>query len=175
MASHKNIKKSPAHQPVSTNVAEPIQSNTETKSYWLWSVILIALFALITYWNTAQHGFVLDDVQIIEQNKVTQTGISAENLKTIFTTSHRYGMQGDEEHTLYRPMTKSFFAFFWQWGEGNPQTFHRGNIFYLPSLLSCCSSSCFVFLNNNFYRHLLWHCSLWFIPFIQKWLRMRKV
>jgi tetratricopeptide (TPR) repeat protein len=129
MASNKNIKKSPAHRPVQTKVAEPIQASTPTKSYWLWGVILIAILALITYWNTSQHGFVLDDVQIIEQNKVTQTGISAENLKTIFTTSHRYGMQGDEEHTLYRPMTKSFFAFFWQWGEGNPQTFHRGNIF----------------------------------------------
>ena len=151
MASKKNKKITPVQHPVQAQGSEPNQANTSRYSYWRWGVILIAILALITYWNTSQHGFVLDDVQIIEQNKVTQTGITSENLKTIFTTCHRFGMQGDEEHTLYRPMTKSFFAFFWQWGEGNPQTFHRGNIF----LFALTAVMLFIVMFRFFKQHFL--------------------
>src|SRR5690348_2368721 len=73
--------------------------------------VIVAIVAVVQYIQTVSYGFVLDDYSAIIENKVTLQGFSA--ISEIFKTTYRYGypIQGDE---LYRPLTKSIFAIFWQ-------------------------------------------------------------
>ena len=87
--------------------------------------VIVAVVAIVQYIQTISYGFVLDDYSAIIENKITVQGFSA--LPTIFKTSYRYGypIQGDE---LYRPITKSVFAVFWQLFPNNPMPGHLLNI-----------------------------------------------
>ena len=87
--------------------------------------IIVAIVAFAQYIQTVVYDFVLDDYSAIIENKVTQGGFSA--IPTIFKTSYRFGypIQGDE---LYRPVTKSIFAVFWQLFPNNPLPGHLLNI-----------------------------------------------
>jgi protein O-mannosyl-transferase len=97
---------------------------------------LVALITLGAFYNSRVNQFVLDDHGIIKSNKITKAGIGWDNIKTIFTTSHRAGDVSDLEHSLYRPVAKVIFAAEYLWGNGMPEYFHKWNIFYM--ILCCC-------------------------------------
>ncbi len=98
-------------------------------AHWI-AVSFIAILSVAMYWNTKSNGFVLDDHGIIKSNKITKNGLSAENIKQIFTTSHRKGDVSDLEHSLYRPVAKLIFAAEYKWGNGDAGYMHVWNVFY---------------------------------------------
>jgi len=108
----------------------PVSSTPSAMTRWFLPLLLMVVTVLI-YSNTFNHRFVLDDHGIIKSNKITKNGIGMDNIKTIFTTSHRKGDVSDLEHSLYRPVAKLIFAAEYQWGDGKPEYFHAWNIFYM--------------------------------------------
>ena len=116
---------------------EPLPSTPTVNKWTTWmAMAMVALIAFGVFYNSRNNQFVLDDHGIIKSNKITKNGIGMDNIKTIFTTSHRKGDVSDLEHTLYRPVAKLIFAAEYQWGDGKPEYFHAWNIFYMI-LCSC--------------------------------------
>lgn len=72
---------------------------------------LLFVFAIGLYFNTLNHGYVLDDFSLIKENFVVKKGV--DGIKTIFTTHYRYGY-GFQSGSLYRPLTLSIFALQWE-------------------------------------------------------------
>lgn len=98
-------------------------SNTRLQSLLLFGLA----FAL--YANTLRHGFVLDDLVVITQNKWTQQGIGG--IAKIFSDDSFSGYLGGKQagHLLaggrYRPLSLACFAALGQWfGAGNALAFH---------------------------------------------------
>jgi protein O-mannosyl-transferase len=92
---------------------------------------VIGLVSFAIFSNSIKNRFVLDDHGIIKSNKITKAGLSKDNLKKIFTTSHRAGDVSELEHSLYRPVVKAIFAGIWQYSGGkdnNYETFHFFNV-----------------------------------------------
>jgi protein O-mannosyl-transferase len=156
MSKKKNIApQKPANQPVAPTAAKTVITNSTTNNNkqepsttassskwnkWI-AVALIAVISFATFWNSSKNTFVLDDHGIIKNNKVTKAGISADNVKTIFTTSLRKGDVTDLEKSLYRPMAKLIFAAEWDAYGDNPQKFHFWNIVFYTI---CCILVLFV-------------------------------
>jgi protein O-mannosyl-transferase len=69
---------------------------------WAW---LIGAFLL--YVNTLGHEYTIDDLIVVEKNKLTQEGISA--IPEIFSHSYLYGYDGREDES-YRPLALTTFA-----------------------------------------------------------------
>lgn len=116
---------------------EPLPSTPTVNKWTTWmAMAMVALIAFGVFYNSRNNQFVLDDHGIIKSNKITKNGIGMDNIKTIFTTSHRKGDVSDLEHSLYRPVAKLIFAAEYQWGDGKPEYFHTWNIFYMI-LCSC--------------------------------------
>lgn len=65
--------------------------------------------------------------------------MSVDNIKSIFTTSHRAGDVSDLEHSLYRPVAKLIFAAEWQYGgeedKDKMYLFHLVNVLFY--VLTC--------------------------------------
>jgi protein O-mannosyl-transferase len=119
-----------ATQKASAAVVEVVEAISVNK-YTKWIALLLAmLVGFAAYYNSRNNQYVLDDHGIIKSNKITKAGITMENIKTIFTTSHRKGDLSDLEHSLYRPVAKLIFAAEYAWGEGKPEYMHQWNIFY---------------------------------------------
>jgi len=111
---------------------EPLPSTPTVNKWTTWmAMAMVALIAFGVFYNSRNNQFVLDDHGIIKSNKITKNGIGMDNIKTIFTTSHRKGDVSDLEHSLYRPVAKLIFAAEYQWGDGKPEYFHAWNIFYM--------------------------------------------
>lgn len=72
---------------------------------------ILATISVLAYLNTLGHGFVLDDIAVIEQNKFVQQGING--LGSIFTTFYWNGFW-DINAGLYRPLSLAMFAIEWQ-------------------------------------------------------------
>jgi protein O-mannosyl-transferase len=129
-------------QPVAAKVepkAQPIVQqqlpNSNSKLHQWIGALLTVVVAFVTFYNSHTNSFVLDDHGIIKSNKITKQGVTAENLKKIFTTSHRKGDVSDLEHSLYRPMAKAIFAWEWDKSNGEASFFHWGNILFY--VLTC--------------------------------------
>jgi tetratricopeptide (TPR) repeat protein len=86
---------------------------------------LLFLFAIALYFNTINHGYVLDDFSLIKENFVVKSGF--EGLKTIFTTHYRYGY-GFQSGSLYRPIPLSIFAIQWELFPDQPWFAHLINV-----------------------------------------------
>lgn len=91
-------------------------------------LVLLALLAVIPYYNALSNGFVLDDIDIIVQNPVIR---DVANLGTIFTT-HYWGrgqkiVQGTDPG-LYRPLTVFTYAVDYHFWKLNPRGYHLVNI-----------------------------------------------
>jgi protein O-mannosyl-transferase len=131
----------PALAKQSTIKAKPVavvqNSTPATAGKWTtWiAAAMVSLIAFGVYYNSRVNQFVLDDHGIIKSNKITKGGVGFDNIKKIFTTSHRAGDMSDLEHSLYRPVAKLIFAAEYQWGDGKPEYFHAWNIFYM---MLCC-------------------------------------
>jgi tetratricopeptide (TPR) repeat protein len=98
-----------------------------------WHLPLIIFSVLITYMNTLHHGFVLDDIAVIEENAFVKKGFGgiAQILKTFY-------WQGfwDSNSGLYRPLSLITFAIEWQLSPNNPLIHHLFNIVYY--VIVCC-------------------------------------
>lgn len=87
--------------------------------------VIVALTGLVLYWNTLDHGFVLDDYSVIKENRVTRLG--TQSIPTIFKTSYRNGYYLIDDE-LYRPIPKALFAWFWQMSPDDPKPGHITNV-----------------------------------------------
>ena len=87
--------------------------------------IIVAAFGFISYANTLNHGFALDDYSLIIENASTRKGFSG--LGEIFKTSYRYGyiFASDE---IYRPLSKAMFAIEWELSPGKAALGHWVNV-----------------------------------------------
>jgi len=119
--------------------------NTSTFSPKLKRVFLLILFveALLLYANTARHGYVLDDMSVIESNWVTQRGIDGVGIH--LKNSYRHGYWSNQG-TLYRPLSLVMFALEWEISPNNSSIHHLINIL-IYGLLGVVL---FIFLNNLF-------------------------
>lgn len=109
-----------------SKVTSEVKEIPKSYSWMLWAVGIVS-FAL--YANTLAHGFVLDDVAVIQENKFVKNGILG--IKDIFTTFYWQGYWNSNSG-LYRPMSLVFFAIEWQLMPNSPFIHHFSNVlFYL--------------------------------------------
>ncbi|REJ83748.1 MAG: hypothetical protein DWQ44_00430 [Bacteroidetes bacterium] len=88
--------------------------------------ILIAL-AFLLYANTLNHGYALDDSNVITANDVVKKGTAG--IGEIFSTNYRYGYAQTQDH-LYRPLSLAVFAIVWEISPDNPGLFHLINVLF---------------------------------------------
>ncbi len=97
------------------------------------SYILIAVLCVIVYANTLQHGFVLDDTAVIENNRFVKAGVSG--IPDILTTFYWEGFWNSNSG-LYRPLSLVSFAVEYQLSPNNPFIHHLFNVLYYT--IACC-------------------------------------
>jgi Tfp pilus assembly protein PilF len=88
--------------------------------FWLLSVAAFLLFA-----PTIGHGFVLDDLAVIENNKFVQEGFGG--IPDLFSTFYWKGFW-DANAGLYRPLSMVMFAIEWAISPNNPSIHHFINV-----------------------------------------------
>ena len=98
-----------------------------------WHLPLIILTVLIAYLNTLHHGFVLDDIAVIEENVFVKKGFSG--IRQILTTFYWQGFWNSNAG-LYRPLSLITFAIEWQLSPDNPLIHHLFNI--ISYTIVCC-------------------------------------
>lgn len=104
------------------------QKQKEEKNYLpLILGVIVALTGVVLYWNTLNHGFVLDDYSVIKENRVTRMG--TQSIPLIFKTSYRNGYYLIDDE-LYRPIPKALFAWLWQISPDNPRPGHITNVLF---------------------------------------------
>jgi hypothetical protein len=81
--------------------------------------------AFVIYFNTLNHGYVLDDFSTIKDNRVTTQGPKA--IGDIFTHFYRYGYYTADDG-LYRPLPVAIFAIEWWIAPNNPSLAHFVNV-----------------------------------------------
>jgi len=86
---------------------------------------LLFVLAFFIYYNTINHGYVLDDFSTISENSVTQKGVKA--IPTIFSNFYRYGYYIKSDG-LYRPLSVSIFAIEWSIAPNKPAFAHFINV-----------------------------------------------
>jgi Flp pilus assembly protein TadD len=86
---------------------------------------LIFGLAFFIYFNTLNHGYVLDDFSTIKDNRVTTQGPKA--IGDIFTHFYRYGYYTADDG-LYRPLPVAIFAIEWWIAPNNPSLAHFVNV-----------------------------------------------
>jgi protein O-mannosyl-transferase len=107
-----------------SKVTSEVKEIPKSYSWMLWAVGIVS-FAL--YANTLAHGFVLDDVAVIQENKFVKNGILG--IKDIFTTFYWQGYWNSNSG-LYRPMSLVFFAIEWQLMPNSPFIHHFSNVLF---------------------------------------------
>jgi len=101
----------------------PVQlsiASLDKRLYWMLILIAFAVFA-----NTLTHGFVLDDLAVIEQNKLVQQGFSG--IPKLLTTFYWEGYWNSNSG-LYRPLSMVSFAIEWNISPNNPFLHHFINV-----------------------------------------------
>lgn len=98
------------------------QKDVLQKMVWFLSIVSFLLYA-----NTLKHGFVLDDIAVIEQNSLVQKGLAG--IPELFSTLYWQGYW-DSNAGLYRPMSLIAFAIEWQLAPNNPFIHHFFNVLY---------------------------------------------
>ena len=69
--------------------------------------LILLFFTLLTFGNTLNHGFVLDDQAIISSHKHVQSGISG--ISDLLSSNYLHGVQ-EFNDGLYRPLSPILFA-----------------------------------------------------------------
>jgi protein O-mannosyl-transferase len=125
----------------------------QVEQSYTWMLLAVGIVSFILYANTLAHGFVLDDIAVIQENKFVRNGILG--IKDILTTFYWQGYWNSNSG-LYRPMSLIFFAIEWQLMPNSPFIHHFSNVL-------------FYILNNVLLfivlRHFLKNYSFW-ISFI---------
>lgn len=83
------------------------------------------VFVLLLYSNTLTHGYVLDDISVITENRYVNSGV--DGIGQIWKTSYRDGYWNDSG-TLYRPIALTIFAIEWELAPNNPFLAHLINV-----------------------------------------------
>ena len=108
------------------------------------SVLLFAM-SFMLYANTLYHGYVLDDGDLILNNRLVSNGI--QSIPKLLVTPYRYGTL-KSENDLYRPLSLVMFAVEYDISDGKPLLSHAINVI----LFSFCVVLLFIFLNEFFNR-----------------------
>ncbi len=114
------------------------------KLHWLY--VIIATIAVLTYLNTLQHDYVLDDALMITDNAFTKKGVAG--LGEIFSHDTFYGFfqkEGKEQLVSggrYRPLTQAMFAMEYEFFGANPFFGHLFNVIWYAF---CCCTVLFFF------------------------------
>jgi tetratricopeptide (TPR) repeat protein len=87
--------------------------------------LIIVLIAFMTYGNTLQNGYVLDDFSVMKENNIVNQG--TKNIGMIFKTSYRTGYLNVNDG-LYRPLSLAMFAIEWSLAPDNPFLGHLINM-----------------------------------------------
>ncbi|MBL4656868.1 MAG: tetratricopeptide repeat protein [Flavobacteriales bacterium] len=114
---------------------------------------VIAVFALLLYYNTFEHDYVLDDDVIIRANRHVQSGL--EGIPLIFKKGFYHGFNNVNEGS-YRPMILLNMAIEKEYWGNDPKIGHMFNVFWYA--VSCL-------LLFSFLRNLLTDKS-WHLPLI---------
>lgn len=94
--------------------------------------VLLFLVSFLLYANTLHHNYVLDDAAVIKENVLTKGGIHS--IGKILSSSYREGYVNND-HGIYRPLTKVMFAIEWQIAPDKPFLGHLMNLIFYS--LSC--------------------------------------
>jgi protein O-mannosyl-transferase len=86
---------------------------------------LLSLIAFLLYANTLNHGFVLDDTNLITDNVLVKQGVGA--VPELLRSDYRAGTWKSKA-TLYRPLSLVMFAVEWQLFPNNPFPGHLINV-----------------------------------------------
>lgn len=97
------------------------------------SYIIIAALSVLLYANTLKHGFVLDDIAVVENNKFVHEGFKG--IPKILSTFYWEGYW-QSNAGLYRPLSLVTFAVEYQLSPANPVIHHLVNIVLYA--LTCC-------------------------------------
>jgi tetratricopeptide (TPR) repeat protein len=119
--------------------------------------LTIGFLAFIAYFNTLQHGFVLDDDVALLQNNFVQEGISG--IPKIFSHGYLYGFNQKNDQS-YRPMVLMQYAVIKSLFGNKAQAYHLMNILYY--ILACLL---LFFWLNALFKHrykgmAFWACIL---------------
>ncbi|WP_445457403.1 tetratricopeptide repeat protein [Flavobacterium sp. HNIBRBA15423] len=106
----------------SNEIVDENKKDISKKMVWFLAIVSFLLYA-----NTLNHGFVLDDIAVIEQNSFVKKGFAG--ISELFSTLYWQGYW-DSNAGLYRPMSLVFFAMEWQLTPNNPFIHHFFNVFY---------------------------------------------
>ena len=136
MAKKPNPKKIQAAQQqyVASNQASDNTQQINTLRFRYLQAAVIFLFAFLLYANTFNHGYAVDDMIVVQKNKLTQKGF--EGIPDIMTTDAFYGFFGEDYKFVaggrYRPLSIVTFAIEVQFfGANKPHLSHIINaIFY---------------------------------------------
>lgn len=82
---------------------------------------ILGIVSAVLYFNTLNHGFVLDDIAVIEQNRFVTNGISG--IPDILSTFYWEGYW-ETNAGLYRPLSLILFAIEWSISPNNPFIHH---------------------------------------------------
>ncbi|MCD6011567.1 MAG: tetratricopeptide repeat protein [Flavipsychrobacter sp.] len=109
---------------------------------------ILAILSVILYANTLQNDYVMDDGQVIVNNKLVAKGISA--IPELLVTPRLKGY-GPVENDTYRPIPMIIFAVEHQFWGNNPLIGHLFNILFF----ACCVVVLFLFLRKLFKKNIL--------------------
>lgn len=113
-----------------TKAVAIVNSSKEQKLKWmLWMIGIVAFFS---YANTFKHGFVLDDIAVIEQNESVKQGFGG--ITKILTEFYWKGFW-DQNSGIYRPFSLVMFAIEYALSPNNPSIHHFVNV--LLYAISC--------------------------------------
>jgi tetratricopeptide (TPR) repeat protein len=140
------------------NLLAPLQSSTELFSNYTIKIIIV-VFSFVLYLNTLNHGFVLDDVAVVEQNQFVKKGIKG--IPEILTTFYWQGFT-NANAGLYRPLSLIFFAAEYEISPNQPKIHHFFNIVYY-SLCCLLLYNVLLVLFSKINRLFIFGCILMFI------------
>ncbi len=110
-------------------------SPEKPESEWLThrvAAIAVFVIAFVLYTNTLQHGFVMDDTGVLEQNAFVQKGIAG--IPDIFINrtweGHKQIDKTVMDFPIYRPLSLAFFAFEYEFFGLKPFGYHLMQVLY---------------------------------------------
>src|SRR5574343_228287 len=108
------------------------------EKWWFWFAL-----SFITYANTLNHDYTIDDLIVVTSNKMTQEGISG--IPELFKHSYLFGYDGREDES-YRPVTLASFAIEKSFFDAKPAASH----FVQVLLYGLCMIVVFKYLSRLF-------------------------
>lgn len=110
---------------------------------------VLAGIACLIYANTLGHGYVLDDIAVIGENKFVHDGLAG--IPKLLTTFYWQGFW-DQNSGLYRPLSMVMFALEWQIMPGNPLIHHLVQVL----LYGLVTMQLYKFLTLVFSKYSMW-------------------